>query len=66
MLVPKPPRPVARRRAVAEMIVAVKQVAPIRAGHVFELPAPAPAADGADTSPKTGSLPSQSDHDTPV
>ena len=62
MLVPKPPLPVGRRRAVAEMIVAVRQAAPIGVGHVY---AP-PAAEGAGNSPKTGSLPSQSGHDTPV
>ena len=37
MLVPKPPMPVGRRRAVAEMTVAWKQVAAIEPSHVFEI-----------------------------
>jgi hypothetical protein len=73
MLVPKPPRPVGRRRAVAEMIVAYKQAAPIPVGHVFELPPAEPAAPAAG--PAEGAPPrpdddsprlSQSGHDTPV
>src|SRR5471032_3269306 len=37
MLFPKPPVPVGRRRAVAEMIVAYKQAATIEPSHVFEI-----------------------------
>ncbi len=65
MLVPKPPRPVGRRRAVAEMIVAYKQAAPIAVGHVFVVPA-APG-EAALQRPEAESPPlSQSGHDTPV
>jgi hypothetical protein len=64
MLVPRPPLPVGRRRAVAEVSVAWKQAAPIRAGHVYELPPPTPpvpeVAESAD--PPL----SQSGHDTPI
>ena len=70
MLVPKPPRPVGRRRAVAEMIVAYKQAAPIRVGHVFELPSAAPDAGVAGMVPRQADAEdpplSQSGHDTPV
>ena len=69
MLVPKPPRPVGRRRAVAEMIVAYKQAAPIRAGHVLELASAAPGAGAAEAAPPpdVDSPPlSQSGHATPV
>ena len=50
MLVPRHPQPVARRRAVAEMIAAVRQAAPIVPGHVLQLatPAPAPPAPAPD------------------
>jgi len=49
MLVPEHPQPVGRRRAVAEMMVAAKQAAPIAPGHVLELrPAPAPAPEPLD------------------
>ena len=64
MLVPKPPLPVGRRRAVAEVIVAWKQAAPIRAGHVFELPPPAPPAPEASDAAEAPL--SQSGHDTPI
>ena len=71
MLFPKPPRPVGRRRAVAEMIMAYKQAAPIAVGHVYQVPSveavpqanePAGAKPQADAPPPL----SQSDHDTPV
>ena len=71
MLFPKPPRPVGRRRAVAEMIVAYKQAAPIAVGHVYQVPS-AEAVPQADKPAGARSLPdvppplSQSDHDTPV
>lgn len=69
MLVPKPPRPVGWRRAVAEMIVAYRQVAPIPVGHVFELPPAGPQAP-AEVAPlrpdDDGPRLSQSGHDTPV
>ena len=45
MLAPRPPLPVERRRAVAEMIVAhEQQVATIAPGHVLVIAAPVPAA----------------------
>ena len=67
MLVPKPPRPVGRRRAVAEMVVAYKQAAPIAVGHVFELAPAAQPAEGAALRADDDSPPlSQSSHDTPV
>ena len=69
MLFPKPPRPVGRRRAVAEMVVAWKQAAPIAVGHVFEVP-PAAAAVPGEAAPRgpddAGPPLSQSSHDTPV
>ena len=43
MLVPQHPRPVARRREVAEMTVAVRQAVAIGPGHVLEVVAAAPA-----------------------
>ena len=70
VLVPRPPRPVGRRRAVAEMIVAYKQAAPIAVGHVYELPPAAPAAAPAAVAPQREEVDkpplSQSGHDTPV
>ena len=67
MLVPKPPRPVGRRRAVAEMIVAYKQAAPIAVGHVFQLPPAAEPGEGAaPRGDEDGPPLSQSGHDTPV
>ena len=70
MLVPKPPGPVGRRRAVAEMIVAYKQAAPIAVGHIFELPPAAPGAGAAEAAPRGPDAEhpplSQSGHDTPV
>jgi len=72
MLFPKPPRPVGRRRAVAEMIVAYKQAAPIVVGHVYQVPCAepvppvgAPAAAKSQVDVPAPPL-SQSDHDTPV
>ena len=68
MLVPKHPRPVGRRRAVAEMTVAAKQAAAIAPGHVLVLPAAAPpsppgqtAPSGSDADPEV----SPARHDTP-
>ena len=70
MLLPKPPQPVGRRRAVAEMIVAYKQAATIVVGHVYEVPVATPAAGGTETLPEKGEAKgaplSQSGHDTPV
>lgn len=71
MLFPKPPRPVGRRRAVAEMIVACKQAAPIAVGHVYQVPgtdAAPPARAPAEAKPQADVPPSlsQSGHDTPV
>ncbi|HYP33805.1 MAG TPA: hypothetical protein VES00_18185 [Burkholderiaceae bacterium] len=70
MLVPQHPRPVSRRRAVAEMTVAAKQAAPIAPGHVLELPAvarPAEPPDAAAAPQSAGESPLQpADHgDTP-
>ena len=70
MRVPKPPQPVGRRRAVAEMIVAYKQAATIVVRHVYEVPVAAPPAGATETLPEKGETKgppsSQSGHDTPV
>jgi hypothetical protein len=50
VLIPQHPRPVERRRAVAEMTVAYKQVATIAPGHVFEMPPAATEAAAGDAS----------------
>jgi hypothetical protein len=68
VLVPKHPRPVGRRRAVAEMTVAAKQVATIAPGHVLVLPAaPAPPPGQAAAPPRSADDPVMSPgrHDTP-
>jgi len=44
MLVPEHPKPVSRRRAVAEMTVAARQAATIPPGHVLVLDAAPPKA----------------------
>jgi len=69
MLVPKPPRPVGRRREVAEMTVAAKQAAAIVPGHVLVLPAtaappPAPAETPPDSMKPHAVSPGR--HDTPI
>jgi hypothetical protein len=57
MLVPRHPKPVGRRRAVAEMTVAARQVAAIEPGHLLVLPATperaveAPAPRASEESP---------------
>ncbi|HEY8973711.1 MAG TPA: hypothetical protein VIN75_05800 [Burkholderiaceae bacterium] len=67
MLFPEHPKPVSRRRAVAEMTVAARQAAAITPGHVLVLPAtaaspPAPVqSTGADDPPV-----SPRRHDTPI
>ena len=45
MLVPQHPRPVGRRRAVAEMTVAARQAAAIEPGHVLHIADAHPGAD---------------------
>jgi hypothetical protein len=53
MLAPKPPQPVASRRAVAAAVVSHQQQATIAPGHVIEIPAPAAASSspGVPTTP---------------
>jgi len=69
MLVPQHPRPVGRRRAVAEMTVAAKQAAAIESGHVLVLPAaPAVGPGGSSATPplaEEGLPVSPQRHDTP-
>ena len=66
MFAPKPPQPVGRRRAVAEMIVAqTQQVVTIAPGHVIEIPAPVPARP-LPTIPAPPPGVSPIDDDTPI
>jgi hypothetical protein len=63
MLVPQHPRPVGRRRAVAEMTVAAKQAAAIEPGHVLVVPA-APAGTAGPAASESPPV-SPDRHDTP-
>ena len=66
VLFPKPPQPVGRRRAVAEMIVAYRQAETIAVGHVFHVPPAAPTAAPPQRAEDDRPPVSQSGHDTPV
>ena len=66
MLAPRPPLSVARRRAVAEMIVAQKQQAvTIEPGHVLVISMPVPAQP-LPTIPAAPPDMSPNDDDTPI
>jgi len=71
MLVPEHPRPVGRRRAVAEMTVAAKQAVAIEPGHALVLPAASTLEPGGTTVTATPPLAvegppvSPQRHDTP-